>query len=126
MLFDHVGHQKFIHHHVFDVEEKTVFVLIQMVQANGTLEPMLDSWKSDGPDGTVIVAASRCPPGLIFILLNVVFLGCLLHSCLLGRLLLSRLFFPLFNPHFEHLNLNVYEWVHLVIKMEIIKHRSMT
>jgi hypothetical protein len=64
MLFDHVRHQKFIHYHVFDVEEQTVLVLIQMVEANGTLEQTLDSWKSDDADKAIIVAASRWPPGL--------------------------------------------------------------
>jgi hypothetical protein len=27
---------------------------------------------------------------------------------------------------FQHVNLNIYEWLYLVIKMEIIKNRSMT
>jgi hypothetical protein len=31
-----------------------------------------------------------------------------------------------FNPHFYHVNRNIYEWLHLVIKKEIIKNRSMT
>jgi hypothetical protein len=59
-----------------------------MVEANGTLEPMLDSVKSNG---VIIVSASRWP-GLAFLLLVVLFLGRLLLSrLLLGRLLLNRL-----------------------------------
>jgi hypothetical protein len=59
-----------------------------MVEANGTLEPMLDSVKSNG---VIVVSASRWP-GLAFLLLVVLFLGRLLLSrLLLGRLLLNRL-----------------------------------
>jgi hypothetical protein len=108
-----------------------------MVEANGTLEPTLDSVKSNG---AVVVTASRWP-GLVFLLIIILFLGrlllgrlppdCLLHSrlllsCLLGRLLHDRLSFQLFNPRFKHVNLNIYKLVHLVIKMDIIKNRSMT
>jgi hypothetical protein len=57
MLFDHVRRQHFIHDEVFDVEEQTVLVLIQIVEANRTLEPMLDYGKSDGANGAVVVAA---------------------------------------------------------------------
>jgi hypothetical protein len=57
MLFDHVRRQHFIHDEVFDVEEQTVLVLIQIVEANETLEPMLDYGKSDGANGAVVVAA---------------------------------------------------------------------
>jgi hypothetical protein len=55
-----------------------------MVEANGTLELMLDSRKSDGADRAVIIAASRWPGLLVF--LDVV-------VPLLGRLLLN-LFLP--------------------------------
>jgi hypothetical protein len=58
MLFDYVRCQYFIYGEVFDVEEQTVLVLIQIVEINGTLEPMLDSGKSDGADGTVVIVAS--------------------------------------------------------------------
>jgi hypothetical protein len=67
-----------------------------MVEANGTLEPMLDSRKSDG---SVVIAASRWP-GLVFLLVVILFLGRLLLHRLLGRLLLGHLFFQLFNPQF--------------------------
>jgi hypothetical protein len=88
-----------------------------MVEANGTLEPTLDSRKSDG---AVVITASRWP-GLVFFLVVVLFLDHLLLSYLLGHLLLSRLlldclsgrllghlgrvllgclFFQLFNPCF--------------------------
>jgi hypothetical protein len=76
------------------VEEQTVCVLIQIVEENETLEPTLDSRKSDGADGAIVVAASRWP-GLVFLilllghlLLSRLLLGCLLLDCLLlGRLL---------------------------------------
>jgi hypothetical protein len=40
------------------VEEQIVLVLIQIVEANGTLESMKDSRKSYGADGGIIVTAS--------------------------------------------------------------------
>jgi hypothetical protein len=87
------------------VEEQTVLVLIQIVDTNGTLEPMLDSGKSNRADGAVVAAASLLLVSLIIIVL---LLGCLLLSCLLlDCLLLGHLLprerdnpFQLFNPHF--------------------------
>jgi hypothetical protein len=76
------------------VEEQTILVLVQIVEANGTLQPMLDSGKSDGADGAVIVAASQWQGLLVFLLL-VILLGRLLLSCLLlGHLLLGCLLPP--------------------------------
>jgi hypothetical protein len=108
---------------------------------------MHDFGKSDGVDGAIIVATSRWQ-GLLAFLLVVVLLGRLLLSRLLGCLLLGRLLpqemdkpcnqgfivcvIPMslvsqfFNPHFQHVNLNIYEWLYLVIKIEIIKNSSMT
>jgi hypothetical protein len=61
-------------------------VLVQIVEAKGTLEPTLDSGKSDGADGAIIVAASRWPGLLVFLLIVVVLLlGHLLLGCLLPR-----------------------------------------
>jgi hypothetical protein len=57
------------------VEERTILVLIQIVEANGTLQPMHDSGKSDG---VVIIAASRWPGLLAFLLVVVLLLGRLL------------------------------------------------
>jgi hypothetical protein len=37
------------------VEEQSVLVLVQIVETNGTLEPTLDSRKSDGADGVIII-----------------------------------------------------------------------
>jgi hypothetical protein len=59
------------------VEEKTILVLVQIVEANGTLQPTHDSGKSDGADEVFIVAASRWQD-LLFFLLVVVLLGRLL------------------------------------------------
>jgi hypothetical protein len=56
MLFDHVGQPHFLYDEILNVEEHSVLVLIQIAEANGTLEPTLDSGKFDG---AVIVAASR-------------------------------------------------------------------
>jgi hypothetical protein len=75
MLFNHVGQQHFIHDEVFDVEEQTVLVLIQIVEANTTFGPKLNSSKSDGVDGAIVVTASRWLGLLVFLI--VVLLGCL-------------------------------------------------
>jgi hypothetical protein len=72
MLFDHVE--------AFEVEEQTILLLVQIVEANGTLQPTHDSGKSDGADGAIIIAASRWLGLLVIVLL-----------LLLGHLLLSRL-----------------------------------
>jgi hypothetical protein len=64
------------------VEEKIILVLIQIVEANGTLPPTHNTGKSDGVDTAIIIAASRWQ-GLL-VLLDVVLL---LSRHLLGRLL---------------------------------------
>jgi hypothetical protein len=115
------------------VEDQPILVLVQIVEANGTLQPTLDPGKSDGADRAVVVTTSRWQGLLVFLL------GCLL----LGRLLPPEsekpsiqgfivakipinLVLQLYNPLFKHVNLNIYEWLHLVIKIEMIKNRSMT
>jgi hypothetical protein len=69
------------------VEEKTILMLVQIVEANGTLQPTLGFGKSVGVDGAVIVAASRWQGLLVFLLLLILLgrllLGCLLLDCLL-------------------------------------------
>jgi hypothetical protein len=70
-----------------------------MVEENETLEPTLDFGKSDE---VVVVAASRWP-GLVFLVVVVLFLGCLLLiHLLLDRLLLNHLLLDhlLLNPSF--------------------------
>jgi hypothetical protein len=62
-----------------------------MVEANGTLEPMLDSGKSEG---AVIVTASRWL-GPVILLIVLLFLG----SLLLSRLLLCHLQ----KPHYTQI-----------------------
>jgi hypothetical protein len=49
-----------------------------MVEANGTLEPTLDSGKSDGVDGAIIIAASRWLGLLVFLVIIVLLLSHLL------------------------------------------------
>jgi hypothetical protein len=130
------------------VEEQTILVLIQVVELNGTLQPTHDSRKSDGADGAIIAAASQCQ-GLLVLLVIVLLLGRLLLSCLLlcrlilGSLLPQKMDKPciegfivcgipmslvsqFFNSHIQHVNPNIYELLYLVIKMGIIKNRSMT
>jgi hypothetical protein len=63
------------------VEDQTILLLIQIVEANGTFHPTL-SGKSDGADGAIIVAASRWQ-GLLVFLLIIVLLGSLLLGCLI-------------------------------------------
>jgi hypothetical protein len=58
MLFDHIRRSHCILDEAFDVEVQTILVLIQIVEANGTLQPMHDSRKYDGADGAVVVATS--------------------------------------------------------------------
>jgi hypothetical protein len=86
MLYDQVVGCHFILDEAFDVEEQTILVLVQIVEANGTLQIMLDSGKSDGADGAVIITASRWQGLLAFLLIVV-----LLSRLLLGRLVLGRL-----------------------------------
>jgi hypothetical protein len=108
------------------VEEKTILVLVQIVEANGTLQPTHDSGKSDRADGAIVVVASRWQDLLVFLLL-IVLLGRLLLYCLLpsesvkpsiqGFIvsgILINLVLQFFNPLFQHVNLNIYEWLHLV------------
>jgi hypothetical protein len=57
------------------VEEQTILVLIQIVEANGTLQPMHDSRKSNEDDGAVVIAASRWPGLLVFFVIIVLLLG---------------------------------------------------
>jgi hypothetical protein len=95
------------------VEEKTILVLIQIVEANGTLQPTHDSGKFDGVDGVIVVAASRWPDLLVFLIVVILLLGCLVLGLLLPRErdkpcpqgfvvpeILMSLVFQLFNPHF--------------------------
>jgi hypothetical protein len=70
------------------VEEQTILVLIQIVEANGTLQPTHDSGKSDGADRVVVVTASRWQGLLVFLIV-----ATLLDRLLLGHLLFSRLSF---------------------------------
>jgi hypothetical protein len=70
MLFDHVGRPHFLCNEIVDVEEHVVLVLVHIAEANGTLEPKIDSEKSDGD---VVIATSR-GPGLLVFLVVVVFL----------------------------------------------------
>jgi hypothetical protein len=67
-------------------EEQTILMLIQIVEANGTLEPMLDSRKSDGADRVIVVAASRWL-GLVVFLVVLILAHLLLVCLLLGHLL---------------------------------------
>jgi hypothetical protein len=48
MLFDHVGRWHCILDEAFNAQEQTILVLVQIVEANGTLQPTHDSGKSDG------------------------------------------------------------------------------
>jgi hypothetical protein len=64
------------------VEEQTILVLVQIIEANGTLQPTHDSRKSDRVDGDIVIAVSRWQDLLDFLLL-VVLLGHLLLRCLL-------------------------------------------
>jgi hypothetical protein len=65
MLFNHVGGWHFILDEAFDVEEQTMIVLIQIVEANETLQPTLGNLmglagpsSSLHPDGKVYWASS--------------------------------------------------------------------
>jgi hypothetical protein len=89
MLFDHVRRRHCIIDEAFDVEEQTIIVLVQIVEANGTLQPTHDSGKSDEADRVVVVAASRWTCLLVFLII-VILLGCLLLSCLILVVAASR------------------------------------
>jgi hypothetical protein len=93
---------------LFDVEVKIILVLVQIVEANGTLQPTHDSRKSDGADGAVVVPASRWAGLLVFLLVVILLLVRLLpqerdKSCLQGFVvheMLMSLVLQLFNPRF--------------------------
>jgi hypothetical protein len=70
VLFDHVGWPHFLRDEIVDMEEHTIHVLIHIHEVNGTLEPTLESRKSDG---TVVITASLWPGLLVFFII-VVFL----------------------------------------------------
>jgi hypothetical protein len=89
MLFNHIEWRHFILDEVFDVEEQNILVLVQIVDANGTLETMLVSRKSDGAGRAIIVVASRWPGLLVFLFLLLVIL---LVRLLLDHLLLAASF----------------------------------
>jgi hypothetical protein len=79
-----------------------------MVEANGTLEPMLDSEKSDGTDGAGVIAASRWPHLLVFLVIVLLLLSYLLpqerdKTCIQGFIVTEMpmsLVLQLFNPRF--------------------------
>jgi hypothetical protein len=58
MLFDHVGQYHFQRDELLHVEEHAILVLVHITEANGTLEPILDSRKFDEVDGAVVIADS--------------------------------------------------------------------
>jgi hypothetical protein len=135
MLFDHVGRPHFLCNEIVDVEEHIVLVLVHIAEANGTLEPKLDSGKSDGD---VVIATSR-GPGLLVFLVVVVFLRRDLFNLdlRLGRFLpqerdsLYLKSISLCFPDLQHSLLtcesrNIYKWLYLIIKMERSKNRSIT
>jgi hypothetical protein len=70
VLFDHVGWPHFLRDEIVDMEEHTIHVLIDIPEVNGTLEPTLESRKSDG---AVVITASLWPGLLVFFII-VVFL----------------------------------------------------
>jgi hypothetical protein len=47
------------------VVEQAILVLIQIVEANGTLQLMLDPGRSDGADGVIVIAAFWCQSLLV-------------------------------------------------------------
>jgi hypothetical protein len=57
MLFNHIGRWHCILDEAFDVKEQTILVLVQIVEANGTLQLTHDSRKSDGADGAIVSTA---------------------------------------------------------------------
>jgi hypothetical protein len=85
MLFDHVGQWHCILDEAFNVEEQIILALVQIIEANGTLQPTHDSGRSDR---VIVIAASRWLGLLIFLIVIVLLLGRLLLDCLLLRRLL--------------------------------------
>jgi hypothetical protein len=85
MLFDHVGQWHCILDEAFNVEEQIILVLVQIIEANGTLQPTHDSGRSDR---VIVVVASRWLGLPIFLIVIVLLLGRLLLDCLLLRHLL--------------------------------------
>jgi hypothetical protein len=61
------------------MEEQTVLVLVQIVEANGTVQPTHDIGKSDVPDRGIVIGASRWP-GLVFLVVVILLVGRLLLS----------------------------------------------
>jgi hypothetical protein len=90
MLFNHIEWRHFILDEVFDVEEQNILVLVQIVDANGTLETMLVSRKSDGAGRAIIVVASRWPGLLVFLLLVILLVRLLLDHLLLAASFLKK------------------------------------
>jgi hypothetical protein len=91
------------------VEEQTILVLIQIVEANGTLQPTHNSGKFDLADGAIVVTASQWLGLLVFLLIiGHLLLGCLLplerdKPCIQGFVVAEipmSLVLQLFNPLF--------------------------
>jgi hypothetical protein len=68
-------------------------MLIQIVEANATLEPTLDSRKSDEADKVVVVTTSRWPGLLLFLIVIILFL----LSCLLLRFTVPEMLLKFFS-----------------------------
>jgi hypothetical protein len=107
MLFDLIGRWHCILDEAFDVEEKTILVLVQIVEANGTLQPMHDSRKSDGADGAIVIAASRRQGLLVFLVVVVLLVRLIFQErdkpCIQGfvvREIPTSLVLQFFSPHF--------------------------
>jgi hypothetical protein len=113
MLFDHIRWRHCILAEAFNVEEQTILVLVQIVEANGTVQPTHDTGKSDGADRAIVVFASRWLGLLVFLVIVVLLLGRLLLSrllpqkrdkpCIQGFVvpkIHTSLILQLFNPHF--------------------------
>jgi hypothetical protein len=90
------------------VKEQTILVLVQIVEANGTLQPMHDPGKFDGADGVVVVTASCWPGLLVFLIVIILLLDRFLHQerdkpYIQGFVVLeipTSLVLQLFNPRF--------------------------
>jgi hypothetical protein len=65
------GGWHFIIDEAFNVEEQTILMVVQIVEANRTLQPMHDSGKSDAADGAVVVTASWRQGLLVFLVVIV-------------------------------------------------------
>jgi hypothetical protein len=69
------------------VEEQTIPVPVQKVEANRTLQPTYDSRKSDGSDGVLAITTSWWQDLLVFLLLVILLSRLLLYYLFLGCLL---------------------------------------